>query len=197
MLEFLLKGLILGFTAGVLPGPMLGLVIRETLQHGRRAGQLVAIAPLLTDAPIIILALFVVGAIPVWATRTLGLVGGGFVVWMGIDALRTPVSTATTSGNFGSLGRAVVTNLLNPHPWLFWLPIGGPLLVQGWRNGSIGWVGPFLLGFYTLLVGSKVVLAEVVGRSRHFLQGRPYRWLIQASGILLIVLGALLVVEQI
>ena len=62
MLEHLIKGLVLGFAAGVLPGPMLGLVIRETLQHGRRAGYSVAMAPLITDAPTISRAARMIGA---------------------------------------------------------------------------------------------------------------------------------------
>ncbi len=197
MLEFLLKGLILGFTAGISPGPLLAMTIRETLQHGRRAGQLVAIAPLITDAPIIALALLLVGVMPLWAARTLGLVGGGFVIWMGLDALRTQAVSDTPAAAFGSLRRAVVANLLNPNPWIFWLPVGGPLLVDAWRQGGALWVLLFLLGFYLLLVGNKLMLAELVSRSRRFLQGRAYRRVLQASGVLLIGLGILLIVEQI
>jgi threonine/homoserine/homoserine lactone efflux protein len=196
VLEFLLKGLILGFTAGISPGPMLAMVIRETLQHGRRAGQLVAVAPLITDAPIIALALLVVGAMPVWAAQALGFIGGGFVIWMGIDALRIQVVRETPGAAFGSLRRAVVTNFLNTSPWLFWLPVGGPLLVDAWRQGGPLWAGMFLLGFYLLLVGNKLLLAELVTRSRRFLQGSAYHRVLQASGIVMIGLGILLIIEQ-
>jgi len=196
VLEYLVKGLVLGFAAGVMPGPMLGLVIRETLQHGRRAGYSVALAPLITDAPIILAALLIVGALPGWGARALGLAGGGFIIWMGLDALRAPAPGDTPSSAWGSLWRAMLTNWLNPHPWLFWLPVGGPLLAAAWRERGPATVAAFLLGFYGLLVGSKVVLAEVVGRSRRFLQGRAYRWVMRGSGLLLIALGLAVLIEQ-
>ncbi len=196
MLALLIKGIVLGLTAGVLPGPMLGLVVRETLQHGRQAGRLVAAAPLLTDAPIILLALLVVGTLPGWAVQVLSSVGGGFVVWMGVDALRTSTNIAvSTSSRLGSLRRAMITNWVNPHPWLFWLPVGGPLLVAGYRSTGVLGVALFLGGFYVMLVGSKVVLAEVVFHSSRFLSGPVYRRVIQASGLLLIGLGCLLLLE--
>ncbi len=53
MTAFLLQGIVLGFAAGISPGPMLGLVISQTLRYGWRAGNLVALAPLFTDIPII------------------------------------------------------------------------------------------------------------------------------------------------
>ena len=53
----------LGFGAGISPGPLLTLVLTSTLQRGFGAGLRVALAPLLTDAPIVILAVAVVGSI--------------------------------------------------------------------------------------------------------------------------------------
>jgi MFS family permease len=56
MITALLIGISYGFAAGVSAGPLLGLVITQTLQGGWRAGNLVALAPLLSDLPIILLA---------------------------------------------------------------------------------------------------------------------------------------------
>ena len=47
-------GLLLGAPSGFAPGPMLLLIISETLRHGKRAGAKVACIPLLTDAPIVL-----------------------------------------------------------------------------------------------------------------------------------------------
>ena len=43
----------------------------------------------------------------------------------------------------------------------------------------------FLLGFYLFLVGSKVFLAIVVGKSRAFLTKRGYVWTMRVLGCLL------------
>ena len=45
---------------------------------------------------------------------------------------------------------------------------------------------------YALLVGTKLVIALVVSRSRNWLTGRTYHILLIGSGILLIGLGLLL-----
>lgn len=54
MIGFLLSGILLGLSGGLAPGPLLTLVASETLRHGARAGVRVALAPLLTDLPIVL-----------------------------------------------------------------------------------------------------------------------------------------------
>ena len=49
-------GLVYGLSAGFSPGPLMALVISQTLKHGIREGAKVAVAPLITDLPIILLA---------------------------------------------------------------------------------------------------------------------------------------------
>ncbi len=58
-MELVLIGLGLGLAAGVSPGPLLTLVVSSTLARGFGAGLRVALAPVLTDAPIIVLAILV------------------------------------------------------------------------------------------------------------------------------------------
>lgn len=88
----------------------------------------------------------------------------------------------------------MIVNLLSPHPWLFWLSAGGPLLVTAWREGAM-YGAAFLLGFYVLLVGSKAVLAMLLGASRRWITVPWYRRLQRASGALLIAAAAALAVE--
>jgi hypothetical protein len=51
MIHFLTIGIILGLSAGFAPGPLLTLVISETLQHNINSGVKVALAPIITDLP--------------------------------------------------------------------------------------------------------------------------------------------------
>jgi threonine/homoserine/homoserine lactone efflux protein len=88
-------------------------------------------------------------------------------------------------------------NLLNPHPYLFWLTVGGPLVMQSYTQSAFGAIVAFLSGFYGCLVGSKVLLAFLVYSGRAWLQGRGYRLTLQISGGLLLVLGGMLVWEGI
>jgi len=56
-LQLLATGIAFGSAGGLSPGPTMTLVVAQTLRHGLREGLKVAIAPLLTDAPIVILAI--------------------------------------------------------------------------------------------------------------------------------------------
>jgi threonine/homoserine/homoserine lactone efflux protein len=208
MITALLIGISYGFAAGVSPGPLLGLVITQTLQGGWRAGNLVALAPLLSDLPIILLAVFLIGQLPHAALGWLGLVGGLYVISLGVEALRTtptivaagPGPSAATAalalpaaeGTLPVLKRAVTINVLNPHPYLFWATAGAQLLIGSIASAGVQGAFGFLAGFYALLVGAKLLVALIVNRSRGWLQGRGYRRVLIASGILLVGLGALL-----
>ncbi len=48
----------LGLSGGLTPGPLLTLVVSETLKYGTQAGIKVSLAPLLTDTPIILAVLW-------------------------------------------------------------------------------------------------------------------------------------------
>jgi hypothetical protein len=61
MITALVSGAFLGFSCGLAPGPMLALVLAQTLRHGPREGCKIALTPLVTDAPIITVALAATG----------------------------------------------------------------------------------------------------------------------------------------
>ena len=204
MIASLLLGFSYGFAAGVSPGPMLGLVITQTLRRGWRAGNLVALAPLFSDMPIILLAILIVGQLPHIALGWLGVAGGLFVVYLGIESIRAARGEIDSAPGAGTpsleavgrpravLGRAVLTNLLNPHPYLFWATAGAQLLLRAAANeGTVG-AALFLIGFYALLVGSKLLIALIVNQSRGWLGGRGHRRVLVGSGVLLAGLGLLL-----
>jgi threonine/homoserine/homoserine lactone efflux protein len=193
----LLAGLSLGLSAGITPGPLTTLVITTALARGFGAGLRVAIAPLLTDAPIIVLSLLIFNHLPSGLATLLPAAGGCFVIYLGIEAVRTARHVrldALADGGVArqrDLLRGLLVNVLNPHPWLFWLGVGGPILTTAWK-GSLWGAAAFLLGFYGLLVGSKIGLVWGIARGRHLLTARAYRLALTLSGLLLVVLGGLL-----
>ena len=187
MIAFLLSGILLGLSSGLSPGPLLTLVVSETLRHGARAGIGVALAPLLTDLPIILAA--------VWLLRPLtdqtvplaliNLGGGLYLAWLGIQGVRFRGAELEPSDPAGSLRRGVIANFLNPSPYLFWLAVGAPTVLAAWREGWPA-AAVFIVAFYALLVGSKVLLALALGRARHLLRSGGYILLMRGLGLLLL-----------
>ncbi|MDI9569538.1 MAG: LysE family transporter [Pseudomonadota bacterium] len=195
MIDFLAMGGVLGLAAGLSPGPLLTLVITETLRHGAGAGVKVALAPVVTDLPIILGVFYLLRR---WADfegllGVLSLVGGLFVVYLAADNLRAQNTTSAVGeeGTPRPLLKGVMANALNPHPYLFWVTVGTPQVVKALNLGAATLAG-FLGSFYACLLGAKVLLALLAGRSRRFLAGRAYLFTLRALGLLLIGLAAIL-----
>ena len=192
----LLLGLSLGLGAGLAPGPLLALVIRSSLERGFAAGARVAVSPLLTDLPVIVVAVVLAARLPMTVLGALGIGGGAFVLWLGVKALREQAPPAAQAADTASphtdLRRGALTNLLSPHPWVFWITVGAPVLV----GGGIGGAALFLGAFYLMLIGTKVAMAWIIatGRSR-LIQGRGYAAALRVSGLLLAAAGILLIIE--
>ena len=188
LLDALSKGTVLGLAAGFSPGPLTILVISETLRHGLRAGMKVSLAPILTDLPIIALAALLLDRLSSHpaALGGIALLGGGFLLHLGLGSLR-PHEGTVGSGlpSSRSLLRGVTANFLNPNPYIFWIGVGTPILLgafgRSWTHAAA-----FAGAFFFFIVGSKLLLAQLVHRSRAFLSGGLYRWTLRILGLLLI-----------
>jgi threonine/homoserine/homoserine lactone efflux protein len=194
MTEFITIGIILGLSAGFAPGPLLALVISETLRHDIRSGIKVAISPFFTDLPIIVLTLLVLSRLSGF-NHILGivaLIGGAVILFMGYESMHPKPSAPDIAGaKSSSLFKGILVNALSPHPYLFWFAVGGPILSRATKQGIIAPFA-FIASFYLFLVGSKMLLAVLVGRSKFFLSGTVYRSIMRVLGLALCVLALFL-----
>ncbi len=194
MIEFLSAGTLLGLAAGFAPGPLLVLVISETLRHNIKAGIKVSIAPLITDVPIILISLLILNRLADFKPilGCISIFGGLFILYLGYEGLKTRgVELNLFSVSSSSFRKGVITNALNPHPYIFYMTVGAPIILKGINQNflsALSFVGIFLL----FLVGSKVVLAMVVEHSRAFLKGRVYIWAMRTLGSLLLFFSIIL-----
>ncbi|HEY3367332.1 MAG TPA: LysE family transporter [Symbiobacteriaceae bacterium] len=191
MIYFLANGAVLGLAAGLSPGPLMALIITESLRGGWPAGFRVGLAPLVTDTVLVTVALLVAAPLPGWGRAVISVVGGGIIIWMGLGTLRAgaPVAAEMAGGAGGSLAKGIMTNLLNPQAFLFWLTGGGPILVDAY--GAKGWAGPFsfMAPFFVVMIAINLILAFTISRGRQFLQGGLYRWALRGAGAMLMLLG--------
>ncbi|MGE4291494.1 MAG: LysE family translocator [Desulfovibrio sp.] len=195
LLASMAAGAVLGLSSGAAPGPLLTLVITETLTSGFRAGIRVAAAPLLSDPPIILACALLLAELSrfSWVLSLVSLVGGLVIFRLAVDTWKAePPQPGTSPVRSFSLRKGVITNLLNPHPYLFWLGVGAPLLVRGYHQNGPADPVLFLACFYVCLVGAKVVIALLTARSRAFLRGRAYALLLKLLSLALAGFGLLL-----
>ncbi|BBD09419.1 lysine exporter protein LYSE/YGGA [Desulfovibrio ferrophilus] len=168
---------------------MMTLVVTEAVRGGARAGLRVAAAPLITDFPIVALSVFVLAQMAHMAgvLGAVSLAGGCFILLLAWETWKArPPQPMQQSDLSRSLRKGVITNFLSPHPYLFWMTVGSPLLLKGWSREP---AAPFLLlaGFYLCLVGAKISVALLVGRSRNFLQGRTYTLVLRFMAAVLLL----------
>ena len=187
----------LGLGAGITPGPLSSLVIQESLRSGWKSGACVALAPPVADILVVGLVLAVLHQLPPASFSVLSFIGGCYVCFLGGETLRIPAPMGSEAGGAGSVllsfRKGLLVNLLNPHPYIFWLTVGGPLVTDNARHDMWLPIMAFLLGFYGCLVGSKVLIAVLVHGGRARLHGRGYRIALRLSGVSLLLFGLLLI----
>jgi len=191
MISFITLGTVLGLSAGLAPGPLFTLVISETLQHDVKAGIRVAIAPIITDLPIIGATLFLADRLG-QSSQILGIIslaGGCLLLYMGYQGIRTsPVNLDLQPDQARSLRKGMLVNALSPHPYLFWLTVGAPINIRALEHG-VATVVIFISTFYLLLVGSKVILAALVAKSKTLLCSKQYLYIMRSLGLVLTALA--------
>ena len=114
-------------------------------------------------------------------------------MYLAYESIRTgPVTLEEAQDQPRSVRKGAIINALNPHPYLFWATVGAPLVL---KNAERGLLAPllFVFAFYLFLVGSKVFLAIVVGKSRAFLTRRGYIWSMRVLGCLLALFAVFLI----
>ena len=194
MLHFLTIGTVLGISAGFAPGPLLTLVISETLQHDIKSGVKVALAPIITDLPIIILTIFILSKLSAFhdVMGIISLAGGLFILSMGYQGIRTKGVEIHLEGiKPKSFTKGVLANALSPHPYLFWFSVGAPTMTKAMGQGISAPLA-FIISFYLFLVGSKIMLAILIGKSKSLLSGNGYIFTMRFLGLLLCLLAFVL-----
>jgi threonine/homoserine/homoserine lactone efflux protein len=191
-------GMVLGLAAGFAPGPLLALILAQAIRYGTREGLKVAAAPLLTDVPIVAAATVLVAAAAGAAGGLLGAISLGgalFVGYLGIESMRTTgVQAGRPDDAPRSWLRGALVNALSPHPYLFWITVGAPTLIRAWGLGPLA-AAAFLGGFYACLVGAKMLIAVIAGRSGGRLRGGAYRAVMAILGGLLLIFAVRLAIE--
>ncbi len=196
LLYFVGSGLLLGFSGGVAPGPLSALVISQTLRFGVREGMIVAFAPLITDVALVLASGWLASEVTQidGALGGISIVGAGAVWWLAWESFSATTPVPAAGEQPRSLLKSILVNLLNPHPYIFWFLVGGPIVAKAIACG-VQELALFLAGFFFSLVGAKVLLAWVTQCFRAWLVGTFYRRVMQGLGIALFLFGVGMLID--
>ncbi len=192
MIVYLIQGLTFGLSAGATPGPLHAFLMSRTLKGGIRCAIPAALAPLLSDGPIITLVLLVLTQMPDSVLRGLQIIGGGFLIflaWGAYRSFRTIHAGDEPDPGSGqqSLRDATLVNLLNPNPYIFWGVVGGPTLLEGWAKAASHGLA-FIGAFYIALIGTFAGFIIIFASARQ-LGPQVSRMLSGISAVALFIFG--------
>ncbi|MFW5691792.1 MAG: LysE family translocator [Chloroflexota bacterium] len=202
MFGLIVQGIGYGFAAGTSPGPLLSFLINTTLAQGWRRGMMVTLAPLVTDIPIILVMVFLLGQLPDTALRVIQLIGGAYVLWLAwlswrslragdvIGASRGAPPTMTPGQ---TLRYAAGMNTLSPGPYIFWGVVTGPILREALTVSLLD-AAAFVASFYITFLGLMAVWVVMFDRLRR-VDPRVTRGLLLLTIMVLVVLGLQLILE--
>jgi threonine/homoserine/homoserine lactone efflux protein len=160
---YLLPGITFGFAAAAQPGPLSIYLISRTLQSGWKRTFPAIFAPLISDGPIALVCLFLLGSLPPDFLQYIQIPGGLFILYLAFQAGKswkkkgTTVSAPDVSSR-RTLFDATLVNFLNPGPYLGWSLVIGPLFLKGWKEDPVNGIS-LLAGFYaTMFVFTTLVI---------------------------------------
>ena len=189
ILGLAIAGATLGIVEGIKPGPLLTMVIRETLSGGLRAGLWTAAAPIFTDGPLVIFSLFAAAWIATnpSALLVITLAGAIFLAQMGYECfgLEPPNMDEDAPPPTGSFLRGVITNLLNPNVYVFWFLIGGPLMASAADEEILAPIA-YAITFLVTIMLTKAAIAYAIHRASGNISAVVYRRLLAICGLVMI-----------
>lgn len=168
---YLLQGIGFGMAAASQPGPFQAYLISQSLTHGWRRTLPAALAPLISDGPIIAVCLLVLSQVPAGMEKVLYGASGLFILYLAFGSYKSwrsdPTTLKTDNANGQSVWKAALMNSLSPGPYIFWTLVTGPILVSGWRESPVFGLG-FLGGFYVTIVAALAGVILVFGLAAKF-----------------------------
>ncbi len=199
---FLTQGISIAFAAGAQPGPFTTFLIGRTLAQGWRKSIILIFTPLVTDVPIILLAVLILKQFPPELARIIQLVGGLYLLWIAYGSWKQyKAGTISFKADDSSAGvgqgkllmQGAVMGWLSPGPYIFWATLNGPLLVRGLNESLFSGLG-FLLGFYGTFITILGVYVLVFDRLRR-IDERVTRGIILLTLVVMVVFGGWLIVQ--
>ena len=190
VLGLALAGITLGIVEGVKPGPLLTTVIKETLTNGFKGGIRAASAPFFTDGPLILFSIFMAGYLTNQPLLFCGIavLGAIFLTRMGMECFNPEIPDigATNVDLTQSLKKGILTNLLNPNAYFFWILVGGPLMATAADSEP---TAPFAyaISFLVSIVLVKITIAYFFSKAQINISSDSYLLILKICGFAMFI----------
>lgn len=191
--------LLVGLSGTLMPGPLLTVTISQSAQRGFWQGPLLILGHAIVELALVL-------ALTAGLSRLLkrkaiagfiGLLGGAFLLWMGLDIARNAwwgtvslsLASAERSGTqVGPVVAGALVSASNPYWVLWWATVGASYVTLALRQGPLG-LGSFYAGHILADLSWYSLIAFVVTAGRSFLSQPVYRGILFVCGFFLVALS--------
>jgi len=199
IITFLIEAVLVSLSGVLAPGPITSICVGYGSEHPR-AGVWVAVGHGLVEFPVMIGVFFGVGAVMdlPWVRTAIALLGGIFLLYMGIGMLRN-IRQEQVTGNLSSrspLAAGALLSLGNPYFLIWWATVGAGLILRSREFGLLGFAA-FAVGHWLCDLGWDTFLSFLSFRGGQFF-GRKFQQVVFAfSGCFLLFYSGKLLLEGI
>lgn len=194
---------LIGFSGALVPGPTLTVTVREAARRGPWAGPLIVLGHGIIEILLTIALILGVSSFTddIRVRRVIAVVGGAFLLAMGITMLRKlrGIDTEITLGdgagikdNARPILLGITTTLSNPYWFGWWGSIGASLLVASSASGTKGIVA-FITGHISSDLAWYTVVSCLVSAGLSYSKGSWYKVTFAVCGVFLMVVGGLFI----
>ena len=193
--NFILQGLIIGFSIAAPVGPIGILCIRRTLAEGRLTGFISGLGAASADAVYGSIAAFGLTAISSFLVTQLlwmRLIGGFFLLYLGIRIFRAKPASQAADSRRGGLPSAFLSTffltITNPMTILSFAAIFAGLGL-GQTRGNLGGAAVLVAGVFLGSAAWWLTLSGLVGLFRERINEKTLAWVNRIAGLIIIIFG--------
>ena len=140
-ISFMIKAALISLSGVLSPGPITAVTVSKGTEHPL-SGFYISIGHLIVELPLMIL--IAVGLDKYlqinWVRITIGILGGLFLMKMGLGLLKNIFSTQIGHNNFNytPIQAGIILSISNPYFLIWWSTVGAMLLSGAYQFGLIG-----------------------------------------------------------
>ena len=189
---FLLEAVLISLSGVIAPGPVTAVTVGKGTKSPH-AGAIIALGHGVVEIPLVILILYGFGDILkiTYIKAIIGLLGGLFLLKMGIDLLKgIKQAKIDSSDNLRSPLRAgIILSLANPYFLVWWATVGAILIFRSYAFGLLGFT-IFIIAHWSCDFLWLYFLSALSFKGGQFFGKRLQQVLFLICGVFLLFFGA-------
>ena len=197
---------VVGFSGALMPGPVFVATVVQSIRRGPAVGPLIVVGhAILESITIVALCLrfrWVMGSAV--ARVAIGLLGGGFLLWMGCGLIRFARKASlklqvevnqTALLKYNPILTGIVTSFMNPYFFIWWATVGNGFTFFGLEVAGLVGVTVFALSHWMSDLSWYTFISMSIHKGKRFMSDKIYKAVLTVCGGFLTVLSLIFIAE--